>query len=292
MVGSDLEVARRLASEVAVASTLLVSPLGPARPTPNDLGGPATWWVNYEGAVRHAAAPEFVDSPASLQVRSRTPAVFDLVIFDPRAISREGIKGIVSLRSTVSRAKFVVIRSPPDEVDPDDQIPNLIGALFEAGFTRDTKSALALLDHSVALVPGNRTPSEVVSSYEAAISEAQRMRARAVTQRPSAVCDDPSCVKQFVTIRHQSMIDRDRLNGVLARSLNIQYDLDHHRFALAKSQAALTHSEAKLANVSRKLQSLRKSRSFRLSSKLSKLTSGVKGRKAADPTPSQRSIDP
>ncbi len=269
MSESHLETVRRLVAELATATTLFVSAAGPDRPSPSDQGGPSTWWSDLSGALanqQNDVPAERLENPASQQ-RSKAPSEFDLLVVDPAALTNAAFATEL-LIAVATTAKFVAILEPVAGGSPTGAPLELLTLASGAGFEVDTGIVLDRTGLAALLVPSHerRVGAGGLMATGHGIADAAR-------------CDDPECQRRVTVAEHQAMVDRDRILGVLARSLNIQYDLDHHRIALARVQRQLAATERKLDASRKQLRRLRRSRKYRLANAMSNPVATVKARR-------------
>lgn len=239
---SALDITKRLAAELAPANTLLVSASGPSFPSPIDDGGPSTWWSDLAGALANERGerPAPAEPDPSAGPRSVTPARFDLLVIDPASLSGVNDAGdLIGGYAATARCLAVLDAAAADTATIDNA--DVLSIAAAAGFVPDSFTVLERAGVAVLLVPRGTHGADTK------------------------------------TAEHQAMIDRDRLAGVLARSLNIQYDLDHHRIALARSQRQLAATQKKLEETRKQLRRLKSSRKYRVASAVSSPVSKIKG---------------
>lgn len=275
MSENHLAIVRRLAAELATANTLFVSAAGPQRPSPNDEGGPSTWWSNLAGALSNAhdhVPATTVEDPAS-GPRSTTPVRFDLLVVDPEALSNLASANDLVGAVAVS-ASYVALLEPSASNPPIGAEVDLIEVASDAGFEVDSRTIIDRRGVADLLVPGHESRAPVGGHAEPV----------AATQAVGAVgCEDAECHRRVSVAERQAMVDRDRVLGVLARSLHIQYDLDHHRIALARVQRQLAATERKLEASRKQLRRLRRSRKYRLANAMSNPVATMKARRGKKP---------
>ena len=273
---SHLEVVRRLAAELAAADTLFVSEAGPQLPSACDEAGPATWWSDLAGALANQQGnvpATRVENPASVQ-RSGIPSEFDLLVVDPAALTDTA--SVADLLTAVSTtAKFVAILEPVGAGSPTEAQRELLTVASGTGFELDSGTVLDRTGLATLLVP-NYGRREGASGHVEAVTTGHGI---AATSR----CEDPECQRRVSMAERQAMVDRDRVLGVLARSLQIQYDLDHQRIALARTQRQLAATERKLEASRKQLRRLRRSRKYRLANAMSNPVATMKARRGKKP---------
>ena len=158
MSENHLAIVRRLAAELATANTLFVSAAGPQRPSPNDEGGPSTWWSNLAGALSNAhdhVPATTVEDPAS-GPRSTTPVRFDLLVVDPEALSNLASANDLVGAVAVS-ARYVALLEPSASNPPIGAEVDLIEVASDAGFEVDSRTIIDRRGVADLLVPGHES---------------------------------------------------------------------------------------------------------------------------------------
>lgn len=254
MPHSIVETTRLVAAQYAAGRTLLVSGNGPDVVSRLEEAGPATWWANFNASLRplpedFEEADDRTAAQAAQTALSPTGAlVFDCVVVDGNSsTSRLGEFFAELAGGPLQHADSVVIlRDPPIAHEGDDGFVELCQQLARDGWFRTPSDLLATGGCSGIFSRSQPTLDRLVSDYERILESAVKDDL-AVRGLGSRSCNDAGCRESIEAAEGQALTDRDRLVGMFARVMNLQYELDHLRTIVTGTERELARTKTRLA---------------------------------------------
>jgi hypothetical protein len=270
-MSSILDTTRLVAAQRASGRTLLVSSRGPAVVSRIEEAGPATWWAGFYASLRPLLDEtderqdlEEVESHLAA-VTSTGELVFDAVVVDGRTQQKLVVDFFEkSATNPLRHADFVVLfLSTVSQDENGFSIAELGESLAQAGWFRAPSDLLVA--EGVTGVFSRRQPTirEIVVDYERILEATVKSPTTGRGQQPESCLND-GCRASIEAARSQALQDRDRLVGMFARVMNLQYELDHLRTIVVGAQRDLTRTNVKLASARRALKKAKQVRSSRL----------------------------